>query len=56
MHTNSMQIIGASVSEPRTNELNGGISFIYMWQSHVEVEGYSIAYFDCIAVFDLLYR
>ena len=29
---------------------------IYMWQSHVEVEGYSVAYFDHIAAFEAPYR
>ena len=28
----------------------------HMWQSHVEIEGYSIAYFDRIAVFEVPYR
>ena len=28
----------------------------YMWQSHVEIEGYSVAYFDRIAVFEAPYR
>ena len=27
-----------------------------MWQSRVEIEGYSIAYFDHIAVFEAPYR
>ena len=27
-----------------------------MWQSHVEIDGYSIAYFDRIAVFEVPYR
>ena len=27
-----------------------------MWQSRVEIEGYSVAYFDRIAVFEVLYR
>ena len=27
-----------------------------MWQSHVEIEGYSIAYFDRIAAFEVPYR
>ena len=27
-----------------------------MWQSHVEIEGYSIAYFDRIAAFEALYH
>ena len=27
-----------------------------MWQSHVEIEGYSAACFDCIAAFEALYR
>ena len=27
-----------------------------MWQSHVEIEGYSVAYFDRIAVFVAPYR
>ena len=22
--------------------------YSYMWQSHVEIEGYSVVYFDCI--------
>ena len=26
-----------------------------MWQSHVEIEGYSVAYFDLIVVFEALY-
>ena len=29
---------------------------LYMWQSHVKIEGYSVAYFDCITVFEVLYR
>ena len=29
---------------------------IYMWQSRVEIEGYSIAYFDCIVAFEVPYR
>ena len=28
----------------------------YMWQSRVEIEGYSITYFDCIAAFEAPYR
>ena len=27
-----------------------------MWQSHVEIKGYSVAYFNCIAVFEAPYR
>ena len=30
--------------------------FSYMWQSRVEIEGFSVAYFDCIAAFEALYR
>ena len=26
----------------------------YMWQSRVEIEHYSIAYFDCITAFEAL--
>ena len=29
---------------------------MYMWQSRVEIEGYSVVYFDCIAAFEALYR
>ena len=29
---------------------------MYMWQSRVEIEHYSVAYFDCITVFEVLYR
>ena len=28
----------------------------YVWQSCVEIEGYSVAYFECIAVFGVSYR
>ena len=46
-------IIGASLSEPRTSESNGGIFiYMYMWQSRVEIEAYSVAYFDRIAAFE----
>ena len=27
-----------------------------MWQSCVEIEGYSVAYFDCITAFEAPYR
>ena len=27
-----------------------------VWQSHVEIEDHSIVYFDCIAVFKVLYH
>ena len=29
---------------------------IYMWQSRVEIEGYSVAYFDRIVAFEAPYR
>ena len=29
---------------------------IYMWQSCVEIEGYSVAYFDCITALKAPYR
>ena len=29
--------------------------YIHMWQSRVEIEGYSIAYFERIAVFEAPY-
>ena len=28
----------------------------HMWQSRVEIEGYSVAYFDCIAAFEAPYH
>ena len=28
----------------------------HLWQSRVEIEGNSVAYFDCIAAFETLYR
>ena len=28
----------------------------HMWQSRVDIEGYSVAYFDRIAAFEALYR
>ena len=32
------------------------IQDMYMWQSHVEIEGYSVAYFERIAVLGAPYR
>ena len=29
---------------------------VYMWQSRVEIEGYSVMYFDRIAAFEVPYR
>ena len=29
---------------------------MYVWQSRVEIEGYSVAYFACIAAFEVPYR
>ena len=31
-------------------------NIMHVWQSRVEIEGYSVAYFDCIAVFEAPYR
>ena len=28
---------------------------LYVWQSRVEIEGYSVAYFDCIVAFEAPY-
>ena len=46
-------MIGASLSELHTSELNA--EFSNMWQSHVEIEGYSVAYFNRIAAFGAPY-
>ena len=27
-------------------------SYNHMWQSHVEIEGYSVTYFECIAMLE----
>ena len=32
------------------------IQDMYMWQSHVEIKGYSVTYFECIAVLGAPYR
>ena len=32
------------------------MGFLHMWQSCVKIEGYSVVYFNHIAVFELLYR
>ena len=32
------------------------ISMEFMWQSCVEIEGYSVVYFDRITAFEALYR
>ena len=29
---------------------------LHMWQSRVEIEGYFVVYFDCIAAFEAPYR
>ena len=29
------------------------MGYIHMWQSRVEIEGYSVVYFDCIAAFEV---
>ena len=29
---------------------------MHMWQSHVEIEGYSVTYFDCVVAFEAPYR
>ena len=44
---------GVNVSEPHTSELN--CDFTYMWQSCVEIEDYSIMYFNCITAFKAPY-
>ena len=36
--------------------MEAAIIYMYMWQSRVEIEHYSVAYFDCITVFEVLYR
>ena len=32
------------------------LTFCYVWQSRVEIEGYSVAYFDRIDAFGVPYR
>ena len=34
----------------------GMLTCKYMWQSRVEIEGYSVEYFERIAVFEVPYR
>ena len=45
-------------SHPVTdNNIPGTIEYtVYMWQSRVEIEGYFVVYFDCIAAFEAPYR
>ena len=38
------------------DSFNTGVSDMYLWQSRVEIEGYSVAYFDRIAAFEAPYR
>ena len=35
---------------------DGYIVYMYVWQSRVEIEDYSVAYFDRIAAFEVLYH
>ena len=32
------------------------LEYLHMWKSRVEIEGYSVPYFDHIATFEALYR
>ena len=32
------------------------LGFIHVWQAHVEIEAYSVTYFDCNAAFEVWYR
>ena len=36
--------------------MNATFTGNYVWQFHVEIEGYSVAYFDHITVFEVPYR
>ena len=43
----------------RGNSINETVLYMHihiyhMWESHVEIKGYSIAYFNCIAVFEVV--
>ena len=38
------------------DSFNTGVSDMYLWQSHVEIEGYSVAYFDRIVAFKVPYH
>ena len=46
------------ISEPVQEHFNEILDIFekHIWQSCVEIEGYSVAYFDCIAVFEAPYR
>ena len=46
-------IVNQLISEKQTFVLGRTLC---MWQSRVEIEGYSVAYFDRIAVFEAPYR
>ena len=46
---------GGRLQVPAKRDLAGG-TWLYMWQSNLEIEGYSVTYFDCIAAFEALYH
>ena len=53
----AISITGVSVSEPHISELKCGYMDIRIciWQSQVEIERYSIAYFNRVSAFEVLY-
>ena len=42
--------------QERDEALDSSLAGLYMWQSRVEIEGYSVAYFDRIVAFEAPYR
>ena len=47
-------VVGKEVVTCTNFSLNAGLIHIHMWQSQVEIEHYSVAYFAHIAVFEAL--
>ena len=51
MHSKIAMNMGLCIFEVQMSDF-----LLYMWQSSVEIEGYSIVYFDHIAAFEVTHR
>ena len=49
----NVPFVSANIFLTATNTL---LTVVHMWQSRVEIEGYSVAYFDRITAFKAPYR
>ena len=55
-HAQTMPIVTRPYNHIPDCDCMGGVKRTYMWQSPVEIKGYSVAYFDRITVFEVPFR